>query len=149
MRGDARYLRERFARGDLFFGYDEAFAYGVIAPGGNDALSSARGTARAEGPLIVRSLRRLHGPIDHGWYVALVRDPKRLPAFRAALGPDFEVRRFGRWVLVRTRDGDLSERQFAERGLLVFEAARRILRDPNADTTAQALRDALRSLRDQ
>ena len=30
-----------------------------------------RGTARSEPQLIVRSLKRLHGPIAHGWYVAL------------------------------------------------------------------------------
>ncbi len=80
---DTAYLRKEFAPQDLFFGYDEAFAYGVLDPGPNAALGSARGTARSEGPLIVRSLERLHGPIAHGWYVALAHNPGRLAGVRA------------------------------------------------------------------
>ena len=103
--GAAGYLRANFARNDLFLGYDEAFAAGVLSPGRNDALASARGTARSEPALIVRSLDRLHGPIAHGWYVALRGSSEaRYERFRTRLADGYEVATFGTWfVLVRTR----------------------------------------------
>ena len=76
--GAAVWLRQSFARDDLVFGYDPVWANAVLHPGDNASLKVARGTARAEGPLIVRSLDRLHGPVAHGWYVALVRRPAGL-----------------------------------------------------------------------
>ena len=102
--GAAVWLRHSFARDDLVFGYDPVWANAVLHAGGNASLKVARGTARAEGPLIVRSLDRLHGPVAHGWYVALVRRPAGLPAFRSTLGPGFEARRFGA-VRGRPHDG--------------------------------------------
>ncbi len=75
--GAAAWMRQRFARDDVVFGYDPVWGNAVLHAGGNAALKDARGTARAEGPLIVRSLDRLHGPVAHGWYVALVRRPGR------------------------------------------------------------------------
>ena len=125
-RRGAAYLRTNFARNDLFLGYDEAFAAGVLAPGGNDALASARGTARSEPALIVRSLKRLHGPIAHGWYVALRgTSDARYERFRAQLADDYEVATFGTWfVLVRTRAPVPTPAAFARAGLRVFEAAR-------------------------
>jgi hypothetical protein len=140
---DERFLQERFARNDLFFGYDPAWGYGVISPGTNGALGSARGVARSEGPLIVRSLARLHGPIGHGWYVALAGRHPHLAAFRRTLGPAFEVRRFGTWVVVRTTAAPLTKRAFVKSALQVFDAAEAELGDRQAPTTAQALRDAL------
>ena len=62
-------------------------------PGDNEALASARGTARSEPQLIVRSLKRLHGPIAHGWYVALRgTSDARYERFRARLAPDYDGR---------------------------------------------------------
>jgi hypothetical protein len=144
---DARYLRASFAPGDLFFGYDPAWGYGVIAPGGNDALGSARGVARSEGPLIVRSLARLHGGIQHGWYVALAGKHARVDAFARALGPGFEVRRFGQWVVVRTLRAPLTRQAFAADGLTVFQQAAALLGDRQAPTTVQALQDAQPDIR--
>jgi hypothetical protein len=140
---NVRYLRAQFAKDDLFFGYDPAWGYGVISPGDNGALASARGVARSEGPLIVRSLARLHGPIAHGWYVAMAGKHARLRAFRRSLGAGYEVRRFGQWVVVRTTEAPLTRPEFARAALRVFEAADADLRDRQAPTTAQALRDAL------
>ena len=84
----AGYLRTNFARNDLFLGYDEAFATGVLAPGRQRRRSRRRAApARSEPALIVRSLKRLHGPIAHGWYVALRgTSDARYERFRAALG---------------------------------------------------------------
>ena len=150
----AGYLRTNFARNDLFLGYDEAFASGVLAPGGNDALASARGTARSEPALIVRSLKRLHGPISHGWYVALRgTSDERYQRFRARLAPRYEVATFGtNFVLVRTRAPVPTPAAFARAGLRVFEAAQELSgprRAPSkqAAVTAEALRDALPDLR--
>jgi Dolichyl-phosphate-mannose-protein mannosyltransferase len=142
---DTAYLRKEFAPQDLFFGYDEAFAYGVVDPGPNAALGSARGVARSEGPLIVRSLERLHGPIDHGWYVALAHNPGRLAAFERDLGAGFAVRRIGPWVLVHTTRGGLSKGAFLQAAARVFSAADTELGDPNAPTTRTAVGDALPS----
>jgi mannosyltransferase len=145
--GDARYLRATFRRDDLFFGYDPAWGYGVISPGGNGALASARGVARSEGPLIVRSLSRLHGPIAHGWFVALAGKKPRLQAFGDDLGPGYVVRRFGPWVVVHTTAATLTKRQFVDRALRVFQAADVHLHDRQAEVTAQALRDAAPDVR--
>ena len=65
-------------------------------PGDNEALASARGTARSEPQLIVRSLKRLHGPIAHGWYVALRgTSDARYERFRARLADGYAVASFG------------------------------------------------------
>lgn len=149
----AGYLRPNFARNDLFLGYDEAFATGVLSPGGNDALATARGTARSEPQLVVRSLKRLHGPIAHGWYVALRgTSDERYQRFRARLSPDYDVASFGPFVLVRTRAPVTTPAAFATAGLRVFEAARELsapTRAPSeqAAVTAEALRRALPDLR--
>jgi Dolichyl-phosphate-mannose-protein mannosyltransferase len=149
----AGYLRINFARNDLFLGYDEAFAAGVLSPGHNDALASARGTARSEPQLIVRSLKRLHGPIAHGWYVALRgTSVVRYERFVSQLAGDYEVETFGTFVLVRTRAAVPTPIAFARAGLRVFEAARELsgpARAPSkqAAVTAQALRGALPDLR--
>lgn len=149
----AGHLRTNFARNDLFLGYDEAFATGVLDPGGNDALGSARGTARSEPQLIVRSLKRLHGPIAHGWYVALRgTSDARYERFRSRLADDYEVASFGSFVLVHTRAPVPTPTAFARAGLRVFEAARELsapARAPSeqAAVTAEALRGALPDLR--
>ena len=140
-------MRASFAADDVVFGYDPVWGNAVLHAGSNPALANARGTARAEGPLIVRSLDRLHGPIAHGWYVALVRRPRRLPAFRAALGSDFEARRFGDFVVVRTTGPTLNRTSFARDALRVFEAAGAELGDPQAPTTSAALSAALPDVR--
>jgi hypothetical protein len=152
--GAAGYLRTNFTRNDLFLGYDEAFAAGVLSPGGNDALASARGTARSEPALIVRSLKRLHGPIAHGWYVALRgTSDARYERFRLSLAADYEVATFGTWfVLVRTRTATPTPVAFARAGLRVFTAAEQLSapsRAPSeqAAVTAEALRRALPDLR--
>ena len=119
---------------DLVFGYDPVWGNAVLHAGTNRALEDARGTARAEGPLIVRSLDRLHGPIAHGWYVALLRRPAGLPAFRTALGPGFEARRFGSFVVVRTTAPRSTATSFARDALRVFDAAGSELGDPQAPT---------------
>jgi hypothetical protein len=141
--GAAAWMRQSFAPHDVVFGYDPVWGNAVLHAGSNAALEDARGTARAEGPLIVRSLDRLHGPIAHGWYVALVRRPAGLPAFRAQLGGGFEARRFGGWVVVRTTAPALDRRQFAADGLTVFTAAGALLGDPQAPTTSDALASAV------
>jgi hypothetical protein len=149
----AGYLRDNFARNDLFLGYDEAFAAGVLTPGDNKALGSARGTARSEPQLIVRSLKRLHGPVAHGWYVALRgTSDSRYERFRSQLASDFAVASFGTFVLVRTRAPVPTPTAFARAGLRVFEAARELsapARAPSkqAAVTAEALRGALPDLR--
>jgi hypothetical protein len=149
----AGYLRGAFARDDLFLGYDEAFAGGVLSPGGNEPLSSGRGTARSEPQLIVRSLERLHGPIAHGWYVALRgSSDARYEQFRSRLSGEFEVAAFRTFVLVRTRAAVPTPAAFARAGLRVFEAARELsapTRAPSeqAAVTAAALRGALPDLR--
>ncbi len=149
----AGYLRPNFARNDLFLGYDEAFATGVLDPGSNDALGAARGTARSEPQLIVRSLKRLHGPIAHGWYVALRgTSNERYERFRSSLSADYDVASFGTFVLVRTRAPVPTPTAFARAGLRVFEAARELsgpARAPSqqAAVTAEALRGALPDLR--
>jgi len=79
-----------------------------VSRSGESDVSSARGVARSEGPLIVRSLARLHGPIAHGWYVAMAGKHARLRAFRRSLGAGYEVRRFGQWVVVRTTEAPLT-----------------------------------------
>jgi hypothetical protein len=139
----AAWMRLAFTRNDVVFGYDPVWGNAVLHAGSNGALKDARGTARAEGPLIVRSLDRLHGPIAHGWYVALIRHGRALPAFRARLGPDFEARRFGRWVVVRTTAPSLDRHAFAADALLVFQAAGALLGDPQAPTTSSALTAAV------
>ena len=139
----AAWMRLDFAPDDVVFGYDPVWGNAVLHPGANAALKVARGTARAEGPLIVRSLDRLHGPIAHGWYVALIRKGKALPAFRAALGPGFQARRFGRWVVVRTTAPSLDRHRFAADALKVFANAGPILGDPQAPTTSSALSAAV------
>ena len=147
------YLRTNFARNDLFLGYDEAFAAGVLSPGDNKALASARGTARSEPQLIVRSLKRLHGPVAHGWYVALRgTSDARYERFRAQLARDFAVATFGTFVLVRTRAPVPTPTAFARAGLRVFEAARELsaparAASKQAAVTAEALRGALPDLR--
>jgi hypothetical protein len=150
----ASYLRSRFARNDLFLGYDEGFAAGVLAPGRNHALASARGTARSEPALIVRSLKRLHGPISHGWYVALRgASDSRYERFRAHLADGYDVATFGTWfVLVRTRAPLATPAAFTRAGLRVFEAARKLSgpgRAPSrqAAVTSAALKRALPDLR--
>ena len=149
----AGYLRSNFVRNDLFLGYDEAFATGVLDPGDNHALASARGTARSEPQLIVRSLKRLHGPIAHGWYVALRgTSDARYERFRARLADGYAVASFGTFVLVRTRAPVPTPLAFARAGLRVFEAARELsapARAPSqqASVTAEALRGALPDLR--
>jgi hypothetical protein len=149
----AGYLRLNFARNDLFLGYDEAFAAGVLSPGRNHALGSARGTARSEPQLIVRSLKRLHGPIAHGWYVALRgTSVVRYERFVSRLADDYAVETFGSFVLVRTRSAVPTPIAFARAGLRVFEAAQELsapARAPSkqAAVTAQALRGALPDLR--
>ncbi len=150
----AGYLRTNFARNDLFLGYDEAFASGVLSPGGNGPLATARGTARSEPALIVRSLKRLHGPISHGWYVALRgTSDERYQRFRTRLAPRYEVATFGKnFVLVRTRAPVPTPAAFARAGLRVFEAAQELSgpqRAPSkqAAVTAEALRAALPDLR--
>jgi hypothetical protein len=149
----AGYLRSNFRRDDLFLGYDEAFASGVLSAGDNDALASARGTARSEPQLIVRSLERLHGPIAHGWYVALRgTSDARYQRFRSQLAGDYEVATFRTFVLVRTRAAVPTATAFARAGLRVFEAARGLsapARAPSeqAAVTAEALRGALPDLR--
>ena len=147
-------LRSDFRRNDLFLGYDEAFATGVLSPGRNRPLSSARGTARSEPALIVRSLKRLHGPIAHGWYVALRgSSDARYEQFRAKLGSQYDVHTFGnRFVLVRTRAAVPSPTAFAQAGLRVFEAAEGLSAPTRAASrqaavTAEALRGALPDLR--
>jgi mannosyltransferase len=150
----AGYLRGNFTRNDLFLGYDEAFAAGVLAPGKNHALASARGTARSEPALIVRSLKRLHGPIAHGWYVAL-RGPSdaRYARFRSQLAADYDVETFGTWfVLVRSHAALATPAAFARSGLRVFEAAQELsapTRAPSeqAAVTTAALKRALPDLR--
>jgi Dolichyl-phosphate-mannose-protein mannosyltransferase len=149
----AGYLRAHFARNDLFLGYDEAFAAGVLAPGGNGPLASARGTARSEPALIVRSLKRLHGPLAHGWYVALRgSSDARYERFRTRLAADYEVATFGTWfVLVRTRAPVPTPAAFARAGLRVFEAAQQLsaptrAASEQAAVTAAALRRALPDL---
>ena len=141
------FVRARFAPDDLFFGYDPAFAYAVLEPRGRPGLAVARATARAEGPLVARSLDRLRGPIDHGWYAVVVRRPAAFAAFRAELGSGFLVDRRGRTAVLRTRAGRLAPEEFLASGVRVFEAAGSKLHDPNAPTTLAALRFALRSLR--
>ena len=122
-------------------------------PGRNDALASARGTARSEPALIVRSLKRLHGPIAHGWYVALRgSSDARYARFRARLAADYDVATFGTFVLVRTRAPVPSPAAFAGAGLRVFAAAQELsapARAPSeqAAVTAEALRRALPDLR--
>lgn len=145
--GAAVWLRQSFARNDLVFGYDPVWANAVLHPGDNESLKVARGTARAEGPLIVRSLDRLHGPVAHGWYVALVRRPAGLPAFRSTLGPGFEARRFGPYVVVRTTAPALDRHRFAANALRVFRAAGEDLGDPQAPTTSAALSAAVPDVR--
>jgi hypothetical protein len=141
--GAAAWLRRDFAPADVVFGYDPVWGNAMLHPGSNEALKRARGTARAEGPLIVRSLDRLHGPIAHGWYVALIRRPRRLTAFRASLGAGFEARRFGGWVVVRTTAPSLTRTGFARAALRVFDAAGVDLGDPQAPTTSAALGAAI------
>ncbi len=150
----AGHLRTAFARNDVFLGYDEAFAAGVLAPGGNEHLASARGTARSEPALIVRSLERLHGPIAHGWYVALRgTSDERYERFRTRLADAYDVETFGTWfVLVRTRRPVPTPAAFARAGLRVFTAAEQLSgprRAPSkqAAVTAEALRAALPDLR--
>jgi hypothetical protein len=125
----------------------------VLSPGDNDALASARGTARSEPALIVRSLKRLHGPIAHGWYVALRgTSDARYERFRTRLAGDYDVATFGKWfVLVRTRQPVPAPAAFAQAGVRVFEAAQELSgpqRAPSkqAAVTAEALRDALPDL---
>ena len=121
------------------FGYDPVWANAVLHPGDNASLKVARGTARAEGPLIVRSLDRLHGPVAHGWYVALVRHPAGLDAFRRTLGPGFEARRFGPYVVIRTTAPALDRHRFAADALRVFRCAgRRPRRPAGADNVRRA-----------
>ena len=93
----------------------------------------------------MRSLERLHGPIDHGWYVALAHNPGRLAAFERDLGAGFAVRRIGPWVLVHTTRGGLSKGAFLQAAARVFSAADTELGDPNAPTTRTAVGDALPS----
>jgi hypothetical protein len=150
----AGYLQTHFTRDDLFLGYDEAFAAGVLDPGGNHALASARGTARSEPALIVRSLKRLRGPIAHGWYVALRgTSDVRYERFRARLAPDYDVATFGTWfVLVRSHAALATPAAFAQSGLRVFEAAQELsarTRAPSeqAAVTTAALKSALPDLR--
>jgi hypothetical protein len=145
--GAAAWMRQSFAPDDVVFGYDPVWGNAVLHAGSNEALKDARGTARAEGPLIVRSLDRLHGPIAHGWYVALVRRPAGLPAFRASLGSGYEARRFGNWVVVRTTAPSLDRTRFALDALRVFDAAARELGDPQAPTTSAALTAAVPDVR--
>jgi hypothetical protein len=145
--GAAAWMRQSFAPHDVVFGYDPVWGNAVLHAGSNAALKTARGTARAEGPLIVRSLDRLHGPIAHGWYVALVRTPAGLPAFRTSLGGGFEARRFGGWVVVRTTGEALDRQAFAKAALRVFEAAAASLGDPQAPTTSSALSAAVPDVR--
>jgi hypothetical protein len=135
----AAWMRLDFEPNDVVFGYDPVWGNAVLHPGTNAALKDAR----AEGPLIVRSLDRLHGPIAHGWYVALIRKGKALPAFRTALGSGFQARRFGRWVVVRTTAPSLDRHRFAADALKVFANAGPILGDPQAPTTSSALSAAV------
>ena len=116
--GTARYLRASFAPDDLFFGYDPAWGYGVISPGGNAALGSARGVARSEGPLIVA----LAVPAARADRPRLVRRAGGQAAAvcrrsQQSLGPGFEARRFGPWVVVRTTAAPLTKRQFVQAAL--------------------------------
>jgi hypothetical protein len=150
----AAYLRGNFTRNDLYLGYDEAFAAGVLSPGGNRPLASARGTARSEPALIVRSLERLHGPIAHGWYVALRgTSDARYDRFRARLARDYDVATFGTWfVLVRSHAALATPGEFARSGLRVFTAAQELSaprRAPSeqAAVTSAALKRALPDLR--
>ncbi|HEY1479885.1 MAG TPA: glycosyltransferase family 39 protein [Gaiellales bacterium] len=145
--GAAAWMRTAFAPDDVVFGYDPVWGNAVLHAGSNAALKDARGTARAEGPLIVRSLDRLHGPVAHGWYVALVRRPKALPAFRTRLGAGFEARRFGPWVVVRTTAAHSNRHRFAADALKVFQAAGDVLGDPQAPTTSAALNAAVPDVR--
>jgi hypothetical protein len=158
------YVRSTFASDDLFFGYDPAWGEAVIHPGRNAALAHARGIARSEGPLIVRGLDRLHGPIAHGWYVALLpraprfsgaqpgclqrRSPShRFAQFQAALGEGFDARHIGGWAIVRTRAPALTKRAFARAAQRVFRASAACLGDPQAPTTETAVTAALETLR--
>ncbi len=151
----AGYLRENFARNDLFLGYDEAFAAGVLAPGGNHALASARGTARSEPALIVRSLKRLHGPIAHGWYVALRgTSDARYQRFRSA--PRGRLRRRELRHLVRARAQPRGARDAGRvralrparlRGRPGAVGARRARPSEQAAVTTAALKRALPDLR--
>jgi hypothetical protein len=102
----------------------------------------------------VRSLKRLRGPIAHGWYVALRgTSDERYQRFRARLAPRYEVATFGKnFVLVRTRAPVPTPAAFAQAGVRVFEAAQELSgpqRAPSkqAAVTAEALRDALPDLR--
>ena len=148
LKSDVSYLRTTFAPDDLMLGYDPAFAYGVISPGRNAALGSARAIARSESQLVARALNHLSGPIAHGWYTVVATDAARVAAFRQALtAHGFDVRWAARrWLLARTRDPVTTKRAFLERGIEVFTTATRTLRPSEAaaaDTTLNALQGSL------
>ena len=148
LKSDVSYLRTTFARDDLMLGYDPAFAYGVISPGRNTALASARAVARSESQLVTRALAHVGEPIAHGWYTVVATDATRVAAFRKALAPrGFDVRWAARrWLLVRTQAPVTTRRAFVEHGIEVFSEATRTLRPSEAaaaDTTLNALQGAL------
>ena len=148
LKGDVSYLRTAFARDDLMLGYDPAFAYGVISPGHNAALASARAVARSEPQLVTRALNHIDEPIAHGWYTVVATDAARVAGFRRELtAHGFDVRWTARrWLLVRTQGAVTTRRAFLERGIEVFTTATHTLRPSEAaaaDTTLNALRGSL------
>ena len=148
-----RFVRERFSSGDLFFGYDPAWAYPITSPAGNSALASARGVARSEGPLIARSLERLGSTqINHGWYTTVVPKPTARAAIVQRLdAAGFDAAQFaGRYVVAVTHDKIASHQAFLERGLAFFEAVKQLnapARDVASDTTISAINGAIRAIR--
>jgi hypothetical protein len=101
----------------------------------------------------VRSLKRLHGPIAHGWYVALRgTSDTRYERFRSRLASDYDVESFGTWfVLVRSHAALGTPAAFARSGLRVFQAAQELsspTRAPSeqAAVTTAALKRALPDL---
>ena len=147
-----RVSAQHFARNDLFLGYDEAFATGVLSPGRRCALLGARhGALRAAAD---RALAEAAARPDRA---RLVRRPARderrsLRAVPLAALGGLEVATFRTFVLCSHARAVPTPAAFARAGLRVFEAARELsapARAPSrqAAVTAEALRGALPDLR--
>ena len=153
--GAAGYLRANFARNDLFLGYDEAFAAGVLSPG---RQRRARVGAR-DGALGARADRALARAPARPDRARLVRRAARIQRCALRALPHASSRPTTRWR--RSGPGSCScararpvatPRAFARAGLRVFEAAQELSapkRAPSeqAAVTAEALRGALPDLR--
>jgi hypothetical protein len=146
----AGWLRARSRPDDVLFGYEPVY----LAAWNDDRAVSKHAVPRADATLLADALRRIPRPLGHGVWVFDADDTtnvrQRLSIRYAVPHParDFDARRFGPYLVIRSRSALMTPARFLGVSATVMKLGRS-LEIGDADVNYGAIRGASAKLRDR